>query len=77
MFRRNADRKYDELRPITIANRYLKNVPGSVMVEFGNTKVLCAASLDEKTAPFLKNTGRGWLTAEYAMLPMSTSTHHR
>ena len=74
MFRRNADRKYDELRPITIANRYLKNVPGSVMVEFGNTKVLCAASLDEKTAPFLKNTGRGWLTAEYAMLPMSTST---
>ncbi|NMC91651.1 MAG: ribonuclease PH [Smithella sp.] len=44
------------------------------MVEFGNTKVLCAASLDEKTAPFLKNTGRGWLTAEYAMLPMSTST---
>ncbi len=74
MFRRNADRKYDELRPITIANRYLKNVSGSVMVEFGNTKVLCAASLDEKTAPFLKNTGRGWLTAEYAMLPMSTST---
>jgi len=74
VFRRNADRKYDELRPITITNRYLKNVPGSVMVEFGNTKVLCAASLDEKTAPFLKNTGRGWLTAEYAMLPMSTST---
>jgi ribonuclease PH len=74
VFRRNADRKFDELRPIAIANRYLKNVPGSVMVEFGNTKVLCAASLDEKTAPFLKNTGRGWLTAEYAMLPMSTST---
>ncbi|MFA5757672.1 MAG: ribonuclease PH [Smithellaceae bacterium] len=74
MFKRSADRKWDELRPIAIANRYLKNVPGSVMVEFGNTKVLCAASLDEKTAPFLKNTGRGWLTAEYAMLPMSTST---
>ncbi|MDD3250358.1 MAG: ribonuclease PH [Smithellaceae bacterium] len=74
MFRRNADRKFDELRPISIVNRYLKNIPGSVMVEFGDTKVLCAASLDEKTAPFLKNTGRGWLTAEYAMLPMSTST---
>jgi len=74
LFKRSADRKWDELRPIAIANRYLKNVPGSVMVEFGNTKVLCAASLDEKTAPFLKNTGRGWLTAEYAMLPMSTST---
>jgi ribonuclease PH len=44
------------------------------MVEFGNTKVLCAASLDEKTAPFLRNTGKGWLTAEYSMLPMSTQT---
>ncbi len=74
MFRRNSDRKFDELRPIRILNRYLNNVPGSVMVEFGNTKVLCAASLDEKTASFLKNTGKGWLTAEYAMLPMSTPT---
>jgi ribonuclease PH len=53
-------------------NHYLRSVPGSVMVEFGNTKVLCAASLEEKTAPFLKNTGQGWLTAEYSMLPMST-----
>lgn len=74
MFRRNNDRKYDELRRIRINNRYLWNVPGSVMVEFGNTKVLCAASLDEKTASFLKNTGKGWLTAEYSMLPMSTQT---
>jgi ribonuclease PH len=72
VFRRNSDRKFDELRPIRIINQYLNNVPGSVMVEFGNTKVLCAASLDEKTAPFLKNSGKGWLTAEYAMLPMST-----
>lgn len=72
MFRRNSDRKYDELRPIRITNQYLRDVPGSVLVEFGNTKVLCAASLDEKTAPFLKNTGKGWLTAEYSMLPMST-----
>ena len=44
------------------------------MVEFGNTKVICAASLDNKPAPFLKNTGKGWLTAEYSMLPMSTQT---
>lgn len=57
-----------------MVNRYLNNVPGAVMVEFGDTKVLCAASLDEKTPPFLKNTGKGWLTAEYAMLPMSTPT---
>jgi ribonuclease PH len=74
VFKRNQDRKYDELRPIRITNQYLRNVPGSVMVEFGNTKVLCAASLSEKTAPFLKNTGKGWLTAEYSMLPMSTQT---
>src|SRR5271157_1752241 len=47
---------------------------GSVLVEFGNTKVICAASLDNKPVPFLKNTGKGWLTAEYSMLPMSTQT---
>jgi len=52
----------------------LKNNAGSVLVEFGNTKVICAASLDNKPAPFLKNTGKGWLTAEYSMLPMSTQT---
>jgi len=74
VFKRNQDRKYDELRPIRITNQYLRHVPGSVMVEFGNTKVLCAASLAEKAAPFLKNTGKGWLTAEYSMLPMSTNT---
>ena len=74
MVKRNKNRKYDELRAIRITNQYLRNVPGSVMVEFGNTKVLCAASLEEKTAPFLKNTSKGWLTAEYSMLPMSTQT---
>jgi ribonuclease PH len=74
VYKRNLDRKFNELRPVRIANRYLHNVSGSVMVEFGNTKVLCAASLDEKTAPFLKNTGKGWLTSEYSMLPMSTQT---
>ena len=74
MFKRNQNRKFNELRPIRITNQYLRNVPGSVMVEFGNTKVLCAASLAERTAPFLKNTGKGWLTAEYSMLPMSTPT---
>jgi len=74
VFKRNSDRKFDELRAIRITNQYLRNVPGSVLVEFGNTKVLCAASLEEKTAPFLRNTGKGWLTAEYSMLPMSTQT---
>jgi ribonuclease PH len=71
---RNLGRKFGELRPINITNNYLKNTAGSVLVEFGNTKVICAASLDNKPAPFLKNTGKGWLTAEYSMLPMSTQT---
>ena len=74
MFKRNFDRQWDELRPVSITNNYLRGVAGSVLVEFGNTKVICAASLDDKTAPFLKNTGKGWLTAEYSMLPMSTQT---
>ena len=74
MFKRNFDRQWDELRPVNITNNYLRGVAGSVLVEFGNTKVICAASLDDKTAPFLKNTGKGWLTAEYSMLPMSTQT---
>ena len=71
---RKSGRKFGELRPINITNNYLKNTAGSVLVEFGNTKVICAASLDNKPAPFLKNTGKGWLTAEYSMLPMSTQT---
>ena len=74
MFNRNSDRKYDELRAVRITNHYLRNVAGSVLVEFGNTKVICCASLEDRTAPFLKNTGKGWLTAEYSMLPMATQT---
>ena len=74
MIERNSGRKFGELRPINITNDYLKSTAGSVLVEFGNTKVICAASLDNKPAPFLKNTGKGWLTAEYSMLPMSTQT---
>jgi ribonuclease PH len=74
VIKRNLDRKFDELRPIRITNNYIKNVAGSVLMEFGNTKVICTASLDDKPVPFLKNTGKGWLTAEYSMLPMSTQT---
>ena len=74
MYQRCNKRKNDELRPVTIDVGYLRHTPASVMVEFGNTKVLCAASIDEKVAPFLKGTGKGWVTAEYSMLPMSTQT---
>lgn len=73
MIKRNMDRGWDELRPIKITNNYLKHA-ASALVEFGNTKVICTAVLDSKPAPFLKNTGKGWLTAEYSMLPMSTQT---
>ena len=74
MIKRNSDRQWNELRPISITNNYLRGVAGSVLVEFGNTKVICTASLEDRTAPFLKNTSKGWLTAEYSMLPMSTQT---
>lgn len=70
---RSSGRKWDELRPIIITNKYLQHT-ASVLVEFGNTKVICTAALDDKTAPFLRNTGKGWLTAEYSMLPMATQT---
>lgn len=76
MIARKAGRRNQELRPIHIVNHYLKTAPGSVLVEFGHTKVICAASVDDKPAPFLKGTGKGWLTAEYSMLPMSTPTRN-
>jgi ribonuclease PH len=74
LIERKSGRKHDELRPVKITNNYLQSAAGSVLVEFGNTKVICAASIDDKPAPFLRNTGKGWLTAEYSMLPMSTQT---
>ncbi|MGV8059602.1 MAG: ribonuclease PH [Smithellaceae bacterium] len=75
VIKRSLDRKWDELRPIKITNNYLQHT-SSVLVEFGNTKVICTAALDSKTAPFLRNTGKGWLTAEYSMLPMATKTRN-
>jgi len=65
-------RAYDELRPVKITRRYIKHAEGSVLVETGETRVICTATVDEKTAPFLKGTGKGWVTAEYGMLPRST-----
>lgn len=62
----------NELRPITITRGYTKYAEGSVLVEYGNTKVLCNASVVEGVPRFLKNTGQGWLTAEYGMLPRAT-----
>ena len=67
-------RALDGLRPITLTRNYLAHPEGSVLVEFGVTKVICTASLEEKVPPFLKGQGLGWVTAEYAMLPRSTNT---
>jgi ribonuclease PH len=75
MIKRNLERKFNELRPIKITNNYLTHA-ASVLIEFGDTRVICTATLDNKPAPFLKNTGKGWLTAEYSMLPMSTQTRN-
>jgi ribonuclease PH len=64
----------DGLRPIVLTRDYLTHPEGSVLVEFGVTKVICTASLEEKVPPFMKGQGLGWVTAEYAMLPRSTNT---
>ena len=66
-------RRTSELRPITIKRGYLKHAEGSAMIEMGGTRVLCAATVEERVPPFLRNTGRGWVTAEYSMLPRSSA----
>ena len=69
---RSANREPDELRPIHFTRGYTRHAEGSVLVEFGDTRVLCTASVEERVPPFLKGQGRGWITAEYGMLPRAT-----
>ncbi|MEI7463621.1 MAG: ribonuclease PH, partial [Candidatus Taylorbacteria bacterium] len=69
-------RAADALRPVTMARNYLKFAEGSVLIEFGDTRVLCSASVEEKVPPFLKGSGSGWVTAEYSLLPRSTGTRN-
>jgi ribonuclease PH len=71
---RPSKRKPDELRAVTIRRGYTRHAEGSVLVEFGDTHVLCTASVEEKVPPFLRDRGQGWVTAEYGMLPRSTHT---
>ncbi len=73
MFERNNNREHDELREIKFTRHYTKHAPGSVLVEFGDTKVIVTVSIDEKVPRFLQDTGQGWLTAEYSLLPGSTN----
>ena len=68
------DRNFDQLREVTFETNVNLHAEGSCLVKFGNTHVLCTASIDEKTPPWLRNSGKGWVTAEYGMLPRSTNT---
>ena len=71
---RPSGRSAAQLRPLTITRSFTCHAEGSVLVEFGNTKVLCTASIEESLPPFLRGKGQGWVTAEYGMLPRSTNT---
>src|ERR1700757_3802774 len=67
-------RRKDQIRPVKVTRNFIKHAEGSVLIEMGDTKVICTASLEEKVPPFLKGRGQGWVTAEYGMLPRSTNT---
>lgn len=71
---RSDGRRHDELRPIRITPNYLTFAEGSALIEMGDTRVLCAVSYEDRVPPFLRGSGSGWITAEYAMLPRSTHT---
>jgi ribonuclease PH len=71
---RPSGRAPDQLRKLNITRAYTRHAEGSVLIECGDTKVICTASIEEKVPPFLKGRGQGWLTAEYGMLPRSTNT---
>ncbi len=71
---RKDGRRNDEIRPVKITRDFIKSAEGSVLIEVGETKVICTASIEERVPSFLKDTGRGWITAEYGMLPRATST---
>jgi ribonuclease PH len=72
--KRSDGRGLKALRKVNITRHYLKHAEGSVLIEVGDTKVICSASVEDRVPPFLRNTGKGWATAEYSMLPRSTHT---
>lgn len=74
---RSNGRNEDQLRPIMITTQTNKYAEGSVIIEMGDTKVICTATVDEKVPPFLKGQGKGWVTAEYSMLPRATQTRNQ
>lgn len=70
-------RKEDELRSVRITRNYIKHAEGSVLIEMGDTKVICTASVEDKVPPFKKGTGEGWVTAEYSMIPRATGIRNQ
>jgi ribonuclease PH len=77
MSARSSGRRADELRPVRITRHYTRHAEGSVLIECGDTRVVCTASVEESVPPFLKGRGQGWITAEYGMLPRATNTRTR
>jgi ribonuclease PH len=73
-FQRFDKRAFDQLRQTKITPNFMPNAEGSALIEMGNTKVICSASVDEKVPMFMRNQGKGWVTAEYSMLPRATNT---
>ena len=71
-FTRTDGRRADELRQVRITTDFMPYAEGSALIEMGLTRVICAATLEDRVPPFKRNTGKGWLTAEYAMLPRAT-----
>ena len=74
IFTRTGNRPANQLRPVRITRHYTMHAEGSVLIEFGNTKVLCTASVEERVPPHKRGSGEGWVTAEYGMLPRATHT---
>lgn len=74
---RANNRKNNELRKINVTTNFNMHAEGSVLIEFGNTKVICNATIEEKVPPFLRGKGQGWITAEYAMIPRATNTRNK
>src|SRR6202140_3233546 len=74
MFYRSDNRAVDQMRPVMITPDFITTAEGSVLIEVGNTRVICTASVEETVPPFMRNLGKGWISSEYAMLPRATLT---
>ena len=74
---RHDGRQQDEIRPVAITPSFIKHAEGSVLIEVGDTRVICTATVEERVPPFMKGQGKGWVTAEYSMLPRATQTRNQ